>query len=107
MLTKFLGRRKVVLIPAAWLNGVASILNRFSSPKGTVSAKLEGEGEGSTMNIDIVPSAVAREIGNDLQGDFIRKGDSSLLGNGLKWDERGLTIDTDWLALQIMQTEKA
>ena len=64
MLSKFLGKGKVLLIPASWLNAVASILNKFSSPKGTVSAKLEGDGDGSTMNIDIVPSAVAREIGN-------------------------------------------
>ena len=107
MLSKFLGKGKVVLIPASWLNAVASILNNFSSPKGTVSAKLEGDGDGSTMNIDIVPSAAAREIGNALSGEFIRKGDASLLGDGLKWDERGLTIDTDWVYRQILQTQKA
>lgn len=107
MLSKFLGKEKVLLIPASWLNAVSSILNKFSSPKNTVSAKLEGDGDGSTMSIDIVPSAVAREIGNELSANFIRKGDASLLGDGLKWDERGLTIDTDWVYRQIIQAEKA
>lgn len=106
MLSKFLDKTKVLLVPASWLNAVASILNGFSSPKGTVSATIEGSGEGSRMQIDIIPSAVAREIRNELSGDFICKGDAAQLGDGLKWGERGLTIDTEWLDRQIVQNLK-
>ena len=107
MLKKFFGSGKVLLVPVSWLNAVSSALNKFVSPKGTVSARLEGDGDGSAVNIDIVPAAVAREIQNELSGNFIRKGDKSLLGEGLKWGERGLTIDTEWLGKAILQTEKA
>ena len=107
MLSKFHCRSKVLLIPAAWLNAVASILNTIASPKGTVSAKLKGDGDGSVLSIDIIPSAVARAIVNELSGQFPRKGDNSLLGEGLKWGERGLTIDTEWLAKAIVQALKA
>ena len=44
---------------------------------------------------------------NELSGQFPRKDDNSLLGEGLKWGERGLTIDTEWLAKAIVQAQKA
>ena len=106
MLSKFLIKRKVLFVPASWLNAVANILNGLASVKGTVSAKLEGEGEGSNIKLDIVPSAAAREMRSSLAADFICKGDAALLGDGLKWGERGLTIDTEWLDRQIVQNLK-
>ena len=107
MLSKFHGKRKVLLVPASWLNAVAGILNGFTSPKGTVSARLEGSDEGSNMRIDIVPAAAAREMRNALTANFICKDDRSLLGDGLKWSERGLTIDKEWLRREVIQGEKA
>lgn len=107
MLSKFLGKGKVLLIPASWLNAVAIILNNVRSPQGTVKASLEGDGEGSHLRIDIVPDAAAREMLNALSANFVLKGDMSLLGEGLKWDERGLTIDKDWLRREVIQGEKA
>lgn len=107
MLEKFIGKRKVLLVPASWLNAVTSILNGIRSPKGTVSASLEGDGEGSNLRIDIVPSAAARELQDALASNFVRKNDYSLLGEGLKWGERGLTIDKDWFRREVVQGEKA
>lgn len=98
MLSKFLSKSKMLLIPTSWLNAVASALNTFRSPMDTISAKLAGDGESSHIDIDIKPDAVAREIQHELEANFIRKGCSSLLGPGLKWTENGLTVDLEWLA---------
>lgn len=107
MLSKFIGKRKVLLVPASWLNEVANILNNLSSTKGTVSAKLEGDREGSNLRIDIVPAAAAREMREALSSNFVCKGNASLLGEGLKWGEKGLTIDKEWLRREVIQGEKA
>ena len=107
MLRRFFGRSRIPLVPASWLNAVASILNNVRSPKGTVKATLEGDGEGSHLHIDVVPDAAARELRDALSANFVLKGDMSLLGEGLKWDELGLTIDKDWLRREVIQGEKA
>ena len=107
MIEKFTGKRKVLLVPASWLNAVANILNGIRSPKGTVSASLEGDGEGSNLRIDIVPKEAARELREALAAYFVMQGDGSLLGEGLKWGERGLTIDEEWFRREVIQGEKA
>ena len=103
MIKKFTAKRHVLFVPASWLNAVANVLNQFRSPRGTVSAKLEGGDEGSNMQIDIVPEAAARELRNELARNFVCKDDSTLLGAGLKWGERGLEIDLEWLAHQVVK----
>ena len=106
MLRRFFVRRKVPLVPASWLNAVANILNNPHSPKGTISAKLDGDGEGATLNLDINPAVAATQMRDHLAANFLCKGDSRLLGDGLVWGERGLTIDKEWLAKQVIQAEK-
>lgn len=100
MLKKFHGKRRVLLVPTSWLNAIANILNGFASSKNTISAKMEGEGEGSNIRLDIVPEAAAREMRNALSANFICRNDKSLLGEGLKWNEHGLSIDKEWLQRQ-------
>ena len=106
MLKKFIGKRKLALLPTSWLNAVANILNDIRSKSGTVAARVEGEGEGSNLNIDIVPAAAAREMRDELAKSFLCKDVGSLLGEGLKWSERGLTIDKEWLQREIVNSEK-
>ena len=104
---KFTGKKRILLVPASWLNTVANILSNISSPKHTVSVKIEGVGEGANLIIDIIPDAAAREMRSVLSADFICRGAQNLLGDGLKWSERGLTIDKDWLQREIRQVDKA
>lgn len=104
---KFTGKKRILLVPASWLNTVANILSNISSPKRTVSVKIEGVGEGANLRIDIIPDAAAREMRSALSSEFICRGDQNLLGDGLKWSERGLTIDKDWLQREIRQVDKA
>lgn len=106
MLRRFFRRSKVPLVPASWLNAVANILNKPHSPKGTILAKLDGDGDGATLNLDINPAVAATQLRSHLAANFICNGDSTLLGEGLVWGERGLTIDKEWFARQVIQCEK-
>ena len=98
MIGKFSAKSKVLLIPAGWLNSVANALNNVHSPRRTIRAAMEGDGEGSNLSLDINPQAAASAIAPQLAAEFPRKNDSSLLGEGLKWGERGLSIDREWLS---------
>lgn len=106
MLEKFIGLKRVILIPAEWLNTVANIFNNIRSPKNTIIVRIEGYGEGSNMTIDLNPREAAIVLSDFLAGEFIRKGDNSLLGEGLKWTQSGVTIDKDWFRQQVIQGEK-
>lgn len=107
MLKKFVGKSKILLVPAGWLNEVAAILNGVRSPRGTIQARVDGAGEGASLSVDMNAPSAARELAQHLASEFPRKGDASLLGEGLKWGENGLTIDKEWLSRQIVQSEKA
>ena len=107
MPSKFTGKRAVLLVPVSWLNEVANMLTKFYSPNNVVKVSVEGAGEASYLSFDINPTALVSAISNELSGQFIKNGDGGLLGDGLKWNQRGLSIDTDWLQKQIIQTEKA
>ena len=107
MPSKFTGKRAVLMIPVSWLNEVANMLTKFHSPNDVIRVTVEGAGEASYLSFDINATALASAITNDLSGQFVKKGDSWLLGDGLKWNQRGLSIDVDWLQRQIIQLEKA
>lgn len=97
MIGKFADKSKVLLVPAQWLNAVAAALNGAYSPQQTVEVTIEGEGEGSRLSLEIRPQAAASAMVPHLAAHFPRKNDPSLLGEGLKWDARGLSIDKEWL----------
>ena len=97
MIQRFAIKSKVLLIPARWLNSIANALNNVHSPRRTIEARLEGDGEGSSLAFDLRPQAAASDMAPYVGAEFPRKNDSSLLGEGLKWGERGLTIDKEWL----------
>ncbi len=107
MPSKFTGKKTVLLIPASWLNEVANMLTKFHSPNNVIKVTVEGAGEAACLSFDVNPAALVNSIANELAGLFVKKFDNGLLGDGLKWNQRGLSIDTDWLAKQILQTEKA
>ena len=97
MIQRFETKSKVLLIPARWLNAVANALNRAYSPKQTIEVRLEGCDEGSRLSFELNPRAAASTLFPFLAAEFPRKNDSSLLGEGLKWGDRGLSIDKEWL----------
>ena len=107
MLKKFTGRKNILLVPAVFLNTVANMLTNIRSPSGSVKVSSEGEDEGANLRIDIEPKGAAALLAPVLASKFVRKGDMSLLGEGLKWGERGLTIDKDWFRREVLQGEKA
>ena len=107
MLKKFIGRKNLLLVPAVWLNTVANILTNIRSPSSSVKATLEGEDEGANLQLDINPKGAVPLLAPELAKEFVHKGDLSLLGEGLKWGERGLTIDKEWLQREIVQGEKS
>ena len=107
MPSKFTGKRAVLMIPVSWLNEVANMLTKFHSPNDVIKVTVEGAGEASYLSFDINTTALASAVTNDLSGQFVKKGDGGLLGDGLKWNQRGLSIDVDWLRRQIIQLEKA
>lgn len=102
MIRRFETKSKVLQIPARWLNSVANALNNIRSPRQTIEARLEGDGEGSNLSLDIRPQSAASVIAPHLAAEFPRKNDNSLLGEGLKWGERGLAIDKEWLKRAIV-----
>lgn len=106
MLEKFIGKKSLLFVPVAWLNSVANLLTTMYSPKRTIIVRLEGVGEGANLAFDINPEAVAKAIVNELAGEFVKKGDCGLLGEGLEWTQRGLSINKDWFRQQVIQGEK-
>ena len=108
MLQKFLGRKRIPLIPASWLNAVANWLNGLHSKTETIRiSNSENAITGGTPSIDIVPDNVAKQIRSALASDFPCKGDVRLLGEGLKWTQNGLAVDKSWIERQIVQYFKA
>ena len=108
MLQKFLGRKRVPLIPASWLNAVANWLNGLHSKTETIRiSNSENAVSGGTPSIDIVPEQVAKQIRSALANDFVCKNEKRLIGEGLKWTQSGLVVDKDWIEKQIVQYFKA
>lgn len=96
MLEKFTGRRRVLLIPAAWLNAVASWIDGLRSTSSTIKIT-RPESEGGVPSIDLNIDQAARAMRGRLSEDFVCKDDRRLLGEGLKWTREGLVIDKEWL----------